>query len=630
MLNFAEQTGSGAVKLVWSFLYIDDLTIYIKPLLANATITRQAHTRSIVHRSAWTARTHAPPSCTRDKRRRHDIDNGRIFFCGGILVATQKHTLAKCHYVLLLILAVCQPKSFLKWGGFYYSKLNVHVTMLRVAVTSAAGTTTTTPISYVPSTTSKRILPLLRHATLVVGGSERYLSSSTIEMAQRRIIRSAASTTIDGVRLRNRPQWNDIGRPSSSYFARSYYGGVVRGFSITTPCHTTFQNDNDDCRRRQHPLSQHRLLSSQAVAQPAAATPIQNDEDNDSNNIDEDAIAKSRRDHDRRVAEVQAKLVRRKQDELQQQQRKLQEEQQEKQLLEKEEQEVNKQFWTKEQRQRRKQVIQSIRIWLAKEPKYYESTMEALKQSSGFALKRHGGGELEGGSSATTTSFNNSGGGSSSSNLQQSYLSGQVKALYVDTIGSFVNEIHKNPTPKIQNVLQQLDDVGFGDVEWSKKYRMTRSYYVQKRELDDAINLNYYRMKRNQSILESIQMEVEELQKQHQRLNNNRDDNTSDDDLQKSALQKLIEQKEYTIKKREKQIEAMTTKHYKLDRKVTKLKSNYPPLLPDQFRTAERIVESVVREDICQELAAHIQQRHQKLLDQYQLLDNITGTVLVW
>ena len=495
----------------------------------------------------------------------------------------------------------------------------------------------------VSTTTSATTTRWLLHSLVDGSQSNRNIN---VEMARTR--RRCTASTISGVHLRNNLQHLNGLSSSSSFFTSSYFSeyGGVRCFTIKTQGHNSslfqcnefiFNGKVDFRRRHQYPTSflrllpyQRKLLSSQ-VAQSAA--PLQNDNNGD-NNIDEDVISRSRRDHDRRVAEVQAK-IKRKQEELQQQ-RKLQEEQQQqnRQLIEAEQEEESKQVLTttKEQAQRRKPILQSIRIWLAKEPKYYESTMDALKQTSGFALKNghNNDDDVLGGGGVVSD-----GRGS----IQQSYLSGQVKALYVDTIGTFLKEISKNPTPSIRKVLQQLDDVGFGDVEWNKNYRMTRSYYVQKREFEDAINLHYYKVKRNQSILESIQMELDELlqqqQQQQQRLTNNRDvnddvdvDDVNDDGLK--SLQKLIEHKQHNIKKREKHIENMANKQYYLERKYDKLKSKDPPLTADEFQYAEQIVENVVRDELCLELANHIQQRHQKLLDQYQLLDNITGKCFGW
>ena len=62
----------------------------------------------------------------------------------------------------------------------------------------------------------------------------------------------------------------------------------------------------------------------------------------------------------------------------------------------------------------------------------------------------------------------------------------------------------------------------------------------------------------------------------------------------------------------------------KNEKKYKKLQKEFDGAYPDGYRKARELFESS-RNLLCEELANHIQQRHQKILEQYQVLDGITG-----
>ena len=51
MLNFAERTGSGAVMIVWSFLFAALITNYINSSIYSVCIIHDNHTKTIISRT---------------------------------------------------------------------------------------------------------------------------------------------------------------------------------------------------------------------------------------------------------------------------------------------------------------------------------------------------------------------------------------------------------------------------------------------------------------------------------------------------------------------------------------------------------------------------------------------------
>jgi hypothetical protein len=74
--------------------------------------------------------------------------------------------------------------------------------------------------------------------------------------------------------------------------------------------------------------------------------------------------------------------------------------------------------------------------------------------------------------------------------------------------------------------------------------------------------------------------------------------------------------------------ETVDTVRQKLKQLQLDMQEVRPPISDDGYNRAYQVV-SLVRDDICEELAQHIQQRHAQLIQQYQTLDSKTGAYIL-
>jgi hypothetical protein len=99
---------------------------------------------------------------------------------------------------------------------------------------------------------------------------------------------------------------------------------------------------------------------------------------------------------------------------------------------------------------------------------------------------------------------------------------------------------------------------------------------------------------------------------------------TTNNNTTPSRLQKKIMRKQLTVQTAHDEVDAVQKKVQSLERERTKIRL---PMSEEEYNHANQVVVQV-RDDICRELAKHIQERHAQLIEQYQTLDAKTGEYL--
>lgn len=350
-------------------------------------------------------------------------------------------------------------------------------------------------------------------------------------------------------------------------------------------------------------------------------------------------------EHERRVAAAQALAEERR--------RKNQE------ILQQSEQRKAERRMAKQKKHSEHTVISSVSHWLAKDPSFFATTMDALNINSQSAP------------------LSDDPGATSNKNHPMQILWVQYKQLYYESIPAFREQM--DGTARKINFdfvedIEALEEAGFGDPSWGKKYRQVRGYRVRNHEMtrhrekiEAELQGQRQLVRKAKAELAGLRQEIEmiqETQKRRQREQKEaireastppkKDDSffsqalaivstlfSSEGEVDEDAVRsKRVEEIKARIKipKTSRMENRMNRKMEELEQqrreinlaaaesKRIKARQNRrpPPMSDSEYDRANKIVEQV-RSSICQKLAEHIRQRHEKLILQFQTLDSKTG-----
>jgi hypothetical protein len=263
----------------------------------------------------------------------------------------------------------------------------------------------------------------------------------------------------------------------------------------------------------------------------------------------------------------------------------------------------------------------------------------------------------------------------------------QYKQLYYDSIVTFREQLGEQQpmesSSALQDAMTKLEDVGFSDPKWAKRYRQVRGYRLRQDLLTRHLEKQTVELLKLEGLLAKERLRFADLEEM-KRLNPSSKDSSRKDDASKttskkeeeapkmeesspslfstvwsavssvfsptsmtetasiaikeenerttsleeqtaekgpSRLEKRIMRKHLVIVDLQETVDAARQKLKKLQADIPKER---PPMSEDEYDRAYEVV-SLVRDDICKELAQHIQQRHAQLIQQYQTLDSKTG-----
>lgn len=349
---------------------------------------------------------------------------------------------------------------------------------------------------------------------------------------------------------------------------------------------------------------------------------------------DQEIMLSAKELHERRVAEAQTAAI---------EGRQLQEAfQQQTQLLRKTQ---------KLESEKRHSISNSIQHWLAKDASFFQATMAALNLNSQWTNNQNQDDDQE----------------------SVKLVLNQYRHLYYDSIPSFRIELEKNPPESLSHAISQLDTVGFSDQKWSKRYRQVKGLLFQQENFTRRVSTQKGETRRRQQILktserdlvelremEQLTIRVQERERQKQKAssimhkqqqpptpllhqflsfvssmvfsspqqqqvqpNSHQDDvaTTIPTKPRETRLQKRIKRKQIGIADCRHDAKAANEKLKQIQDEYQRFSL---PIPQEQYNQAKQVVLEV-RDDICQELAQHIQQRHAQLIEQYQTLDAKTG-----
>jgi hypothetical protein len=252
--------------------------------------------------------------------------------------------------------------------------------------------------------------------------------------------------------------------------------------------------------------------------------------------------------HERRVAEAQAAISQQQEQRQQQlgqeQQLQLQTQQWQQHHPEKQQQQQQQQQQQlslqegvdlkRTKAERRNFLVNSIRHWLAKDAEFFECTMAKLSINSNWLiinsaihnntstdLEHHDSKEKKStkpNSTAVTTGTPPHLHPNDRNHLNQNHaVWKQYRHLYYDSIGSFRNELERNPPVSLQEILEELEDSQFGNARFCKLYRQERGHQFQQLNLEQRLLNQREDFRQQQEVLEDMQSQLEELQnKLHQ------------------------------------------------------------------------------------------------------------------
>lgn len=360
----------------------------------------------------------------------------------------------------------------------------------------------------------------------------------------------------------------------------------------------------------------------------------------------------AREEHEQRVAAAQA-LVK---DRMQQHGEKLLQE-----MQIKEQHKI-----AKEQKHKEQTVVNSISHWLSKDPSFFASTMDALNLTSQVS------------SNPKKEAIANN------ANHPIQVLWDQYRQLYYDSIPTFREQM-KGSASNLQfdfrDDFRALEEAGFGEPKWGKRYRQVRGYQVRqknmirhtakaKNELEEqkqvirraradlidlkqemklstqsrerkvrnreAANGKTIQPTRQQSSDQSIlskawSMILDLFSPSHSQDLGNASPTAGNRETMASSLriptttriEKRIARKEMGLMHLE---DDMNDGTIRLKRLQERQNRRPPPMTEEDYNRANEVVERV-RTSVCEKLAKHIRQRHEKLIQQFQTMDAHTGTV---
>jgi hypothetical protein len=361
-----------------------------------------------------------------------------------------------------------------------------------------------------------------------------------------------------------------------------------------------------------------------------------------------------REEHERRVAAAQALVKERRQNHEEKLDQGLQQKQQRK--------------MAKEQKHKEMTLANSVAHWLFKDPSFFAATMEALNLTS----------------KPSSHSKNESSTNNEDHPIQVMW--DQYRQLYYESIPTFREQMDGSASKlqfDFQNELGALDEAGFGDPKWGKRYRQVRGYRVKKINMirqaanaKEELEEQQPMIRRARAELVGLKQEMEIMKQSRERKRKERQAASSkaissaeQEDSNQSIVSKAwsmilnlvsptdkqnADEESLKAKRRENTPSSIRTpmatriekriarkelglKHLaddaddaaiRLEHLQKRQKKRPPPMSEEEYNRANEIVEQV-RTSICEKLAEHIRQRHEKLIQQFQTMDAHTGNDLL-
>jgi len=306
---------------------------------------------------------------------------------------------------------------------------------------------------------------------------------------------------------------------------------------------------------------------------------------------------------------------------------------------------------TKKDINQRKNAARSIPYWLGNDPDCFTWTMEALQLKPGNSM--------------------------------------EYRQLYLDSLVSFYDTIKDDPkqlSMRMTMCLEQLVDVGFDDLQWSKQYRKVNTFQENERVLQHRLAKKFNQFKDRVESLETNKEMLEELEREMREVldggavNDEFDEDDEEEldgpieaagpvetsssgffstvikrvssffqpshpastplmnnatpesvlgDIQVfnrrtrkriAVLQRRIDKQVMIVEKAKLLVNTTQTQ---LDNLQIEIDSLDPVMSLDEYERLSGIVKNVLR-DVCPELALHMQSRHRRMIEQYQVLDSKT------
>ncbi|KAG7342054.1 helicase domain protein [Nitzschia inconspicua] len=227
-----------------------------------------------------------------------------------------------------------------------------------------------------------------------------------------------------------------------------------------------------------------------------------------------------RSEHDLRVAQVQAQILAR-----------IQEQKQPAKTQEKEElQRISKEDLSN--------IMQTIHNWLMKDVTFFLRTMEAMDISLLEGEKSAAVSSSTGDAKIKSSSRRHSRNETDVDGFSHLFLSGhhpmqmvlnQYRQLYDDSILEFEELMQQNDCAFLleHNIFQQLKDAGFADPQWSRRFRQVRGYEIQQQGLMQNLTKQEVDLQRHQNALIKSRREFKELKSMERLTSGTNRDNKS-------------------------------------------------------------------------------------------------------
>jgi hypothetical protein len=293
---------------------------------------------------------------------------------------------------------------------------------------------------------------------------------------------------------------------------------------------------------------------------------------------------------------------------------------------------------------KRHALVNSIQHWLSKDPAFLTATMEALNLNLDVVSKP---GDI----------------------VDHPFYGvwKQYRQLYHDTIPAFREQFKENPSSAMETVVSELEEAGFDDQHWAKRFRQYRGYNIQRSGLarslakaeadleergktmldqENKLKLLLRRVRTEQERIEKMAREKEEeevrrkesesvfskvfstltsflpfsVEKEGDTTSNTRKDWT-EQLFGSTRDQRRILKKKSLLNDIEQEVLDAGIKVANTKAEIIRLK---PPMSDDEYNRALETV-GKVRSVICEEMASQIRHRHAELIAQYQTLDDKTG-----
>jgi ATP-dependent RNA helicase SUPV3L1/SUV3 len=282
----------------------------------------------------------------------------------------------------------------------------------------------------------------------------------------------------------------------------------------------------------------------------------------------------------------------------------------------------------------RRVAAQSVPNWLSKDPTWQGRTMELLQLPTGGS----GGDSSNGGSKARAS--------------QQKALKQDYRHVYFDSLPSFTELLTgPNPPKSLHKALDRLVQAGFSKVEFARGHRKMRSFRTHQTDKTAAILEGKALLLSKEQKRDALMVHIDELEERLAALPESAASSSSDAltssslwqqaasfvsslwesekerltaSRKKRALEKKRDDLKRKIRNKKRSLQEYTVAVVKVQDGLRRLQAEkeafQPPLSKPEYQKANAAILSV-RDDFGAALAAHIQERHSQLVEQYQTLD---------